>query len=48
MGHAVVIWKRVLKKGTQHLVAYVELYDPVMDLQTAHSLWHVSRIRVNC
>ena len=34
MGHAVVIWKTVLKKGTQYLVAYVELYDPVMGLHT--------------
>ena len=34
MGHPVVIWKRVSKKGTRHLVAYVELYDPVMGLQT--------------
>jgi len=34
MGHALVIWKRVLKKGTQYLVAYVELYDPVMGLHT--------------
>jgi len=34
MGHAVVVWKRVLKKGTWHLVAYLELYDPVMGLHT--------------
>ena len=34
MGHAVVVWKRVLKKGTRHLIAYVELYDPVMGLHT--------------
>jgi hypothetical protein len=34
MGHALVVWKRVLKKGTWHLVAWVKLYDPVMGLHT--------------
>jgi len=34
MGHALVVWKRVLKKGTWHLVAWVTLYDPVMGLHT--------------
>jgi hypothetical protein len=34
MGHTLAVWKRVMKKGTRHFVAYVELYDPVMGLHT--------------